>query len=318
MRKISRKMGTKFGVVTAVLIVAMMSLSMLSIGSISNTAAIPRTAAGPEAVNIGTAGNYVILAKSGISTTGATAIVGDIAVSPAAATYITGFGLTASADGTYAKSALVIGKVYASDYAVPTPTTLTTAVGDMETAYNDAAGRTGADVSDLNGGDISNMTLAPGLYNWSGSVTIYENSWVELNGSATDIYIFQIAGDLTLRSGAFINLTKGALPKNIFWQVTLSVNLETASHMRGIILCNTNIAMLAGASLSGRAFAKTAVTLIGNIITVPLPDPALLEEDGGGISGIPGYDIMLMIFVVGAVSAVVLLIHRRKTSSKLI
>jgi len=50
-------------------------------------------AAGPAAVVLGTAGNFVVLAKSGISTTGSTHVTGDIGVSPAAASAITGFGL---------------------------------------------------------------------------------------------------------------------------------------------------------------------------------------------------------------------------------
>ena len=54
---------------------------------------VPTQAAGPSAVNLGSAGNFVVLAKSGISTTGSTAITGDIGVSPIAATAITGFGL---------------------------------------------------------------------------------------------------------------------------------------------------------------------------------------------------------------------------------
>ena len=49
-------------------------------------------AAGPDSINLGTAGNFTVLAKSGISTTGATSITGNIGVSPAAATFITGFG----------------------------------------------------------------------------------------------------------------------------------------------------------------------------------------------------------------------------------
>src|ERR1039457_3090306 len=46
-------------------------------------------------INLGTAGNFVILAKSGVSTTGTTTVVGDIGVSPAAASLMTGFNLIA-------------------------------------------------------------------------------------------------------------------------------------------------------------------------------------------------------------------------------
>src|SRR5580692_5848388 len=62
-------------------------------------------------VNLGTAGNYVILSKSGISTVPTSAITGDIGVSPAAATFITGFSpLTASASNVFSMSSQVTGK----------------------------------------------------------------------------------------------------------------------------------------------------------------------------------------------------------------
>ncbi|MEO6098356.1 MAG: ice-binding family protein [Fibrobacteria bacterium] len=83
----------------------------------------------------------MILAKTGISTTGTTAITGDIGVSPAAASYITGFSLKAPPT-TYSTSPLVTGKVYAADYATPTPAKMTTSILEMEKAYTDAASRT--------------------------------------------------------------------------------------------------------------------------------------------------------------------------------
>jgi hypothetical protein len=66
-------------------------------------------------------------------------VTGDLGLSPAAASYITGFDLTKA--GTRWSSAQVIGDVYAADNDPPTPTALTTAVTDMQTAYTDAAGR---------------------------------------------------------------------------------------------------------------------------------------------------------------------------------
>src|SRR5271157_6160367 len=54
---------------------------------------IATTSGAPETpVDLGSAGNFAILAESGISTTGTTAIVGDIGVSPITSTAITGFG----------------------------------------------------------------------------------------------------------------------------------------------------------------------------------------------------------------------------------
>ena len=94
-----------------------------------------------QPVNLGTAGNYVILTKTGISTTVGTSITGDIGVSPCAASCITGFGLILDGSGTFSTSPMVNGKVYAADYANPTPANLGTAVLNMQAAYTDAAGR---------------------------------------------------------------------------------------------------------------------------------------------------------------------------------
>ena len=62
-------------------------------------------------------------------------------VSPIAATAITGFGLVADKTNTFSTSPQVTGKIYAANYASPTPANLTTAVSNMEAAYTDAAGR---------------------------------------------------------------------------------------------------------------------------------------------------------------------------------
>lgn len=142
-------------------------------------------AAGPAAVNLGAAGNYAILAKTGVSTTGATSVVGDIGLSPAAASYITGFALILPSASAFSTSALVTGKVYAPGYADPTPANITTAVGDMETAYTDAAGRTNPTATELGAGNIGGMTLAPGLYKWGTGVTIPTD--VTLSGGANDV-----------------------------------------------------------------------------------------------------------------------------------
>ncbi|MDP3064696.1 MAG: ice-binding family protein, partial [Chloroflexota bacterium] len=74
---------------------------------------------GPAPVNLGSAGSFVILTKSGISTTGTTSIVGDIGVSPIDSTGITGFGLIMDSSNTFSTSSLVTGKVYAADYTPP-------------------------------------------------------------------------------------------------------------------------------------------------------------------------------------------------------
>jgi len=110
---------------------------------------------GPARVELETSENYVVLAKTGVSTTGTTSVVGDIGLSPAAATFITGFGLIIDPSGTYSTSSLVTGRIYAADYTVPTPANLTTAISNMETAYTDAAGRPDPDFTELYSGDLT-------------------------------------------------------------------------------------------------------------------------------------------------------------------
>jgi hypothetical protein len=226
------------------------------------------TAAGPSPVNLRTAGEFVILTETGVTTTGTTTVVGDMGVSPIAATAMTGFGLIADSTNTFSTSSLVTEKIYAADYAPPTPTKMTTAISDMETAFTDAAGRTSPNFIELGGGDISGKTLLPGLYKWGTGVLI-TNAGITLAGGPNDVWIFQIAGDLIVNNGAIVTLIGGAQAKNIFWQVSGKATLGTTADVKGIILSQTLISMNTGAKLSGRALAQTAVTLIANTITAP-------------------------------------------------
>jgi hypothetical protein len=223
------------------------------------------TSASLAIVNLGTAGNYVILAKSAITNISISNITGDLALSPAATSYITGFSIT-NATG-YATSSQITGKIYAADMVAPTPINLTTAVTNMITAYNDAAGRPTPDFSELGTGNIGGKTLTSGLYKWTSNVTI--PTAVTISGSATDVWIFQISGNLTMSSAVHITLTGGALAKNIFWQVAGQVTLGTTTHFEGIILCKTGITLQTNASFNGRALAQTAVVLDGNVLTKP-------------------------------------------------
>ena len=226
---------------------------------------IGSTLAALAVVDLGASGNYVILAKTAITNVPTSAITGDMGISPAAASYITGFAIV-KATG-YATSAQVTGKIYAADMAAPTGINLTTAVNNMLTAYTDATRRPFPDFSELGTGNIGGKTLAPGLYKWTNSVTMPSN--VTIAGSATDVWIFQIAGNLNMSTSVLITLTGGALAKNIFWQVAGTVTLGASSHFEGIILSKTAITFQTGASINGRALAQTLVALDKNIVSKP-------------------------------------------------
>jgi hypothetical protein len=216
-------------------------------------------------VNLRTAGNFAILAKTGITDVPASAITGDMGLSPAAESYITGFSQT---DKTgYATSPQVTGFIYAASMAAPTPAKMTTAISDMQTAYTDAAGRPTPDFLNLGAGTLSGNTLAPGLYNWGTGLNLTGN--ITISGAANDVWIFQIAGNLIVSNTVQITLAGAAQAKNIFWQLSGEATLGTTSHFEGTILSQTAITLQTGATMNGRALAQSLVALQQATITKP-------------------------------------------------
>ncbi len=231
---------------------------------------------GPARVDLGgatdpaAAGSYVLLAKTGITNvTGSSITGGNLGLSPAAATFITGFSLIADPSNVFATSASVVapGRVFASNYAVPTPSNLTTAVLVMEAAYSDAASRTNPDFLNLASGEIGGETLAPGLYRWGTGVTIPTD--VTIAGGANDVWIFQISNDLDVSAATRVILSGGAQARNVFWQVAGETTLHANGHLEGVILSQTGITLQTNASLHGRALAQTLVAIDDNAITAP-------------------------------------------------
>ena len=232
------------------------------------TTAIIPWVKGASAVDLGSAGNFVILAESAIANNPTSAITGDIGLSPTTGASIT--GLVCSE---------VTGLIYTIDAAGPDcrnedPTLLTTAINDMHTAYNTARDLPAPDYTNVGtGGNIGGLTLGPGLYTFTTAVTITDD--VILSGSPSDVWVFQIPGtsSLGISSGKNVILSGGAQAANIFWVVGGATTLESASGFNGTILDNTAITLNNGATLNGRAFAQTAVTLDGNTVTFPTAAP---------------------------------------------
>jgi hypothetical protein len=212
-------------------------------------------------VNLGVAGDFAILSKSGITDVYKSVVTGDIGSSP-----ITGAAI-------HLTCAEVTGTIYTVNAAGPLPcrvtnaTRLGTAVGDMQTAYTNAAGRLNPNFLNLGAGNIGGKTLTPGLYKWTSALTIPTD--ITISGGPDDVWIFQIAGTLNMSSAVRITLSGGAQARNIFWQASGAVTLGTTSHFEGTILGGTAINMLTGASINGIMLAQTAVTLEKNTVTKP-------------------------------------------------
>lgn len=222
---------------------------------------------GPDRVLLGSAEQFVILAKSGVTNVSPSLITGDLGVSPIALPAVTGFAYILDSSGQFANSTQVSGKLYGADLTAPTPAYLSVAVSDMEAAYTNAAGRISPDFTNLGSGNIGGLTLIPGLYKWTSSVSISGN--LTLAGGPNDVWIFQSTGGINQTASTTIHLSGGAQAKNIFWQTTGPAALGTNAHFEGILLSQSGITLATGASVNGRLLAQTAVTLQQNTVTGP-------------------------------------------------
>ncbi|KAJ7503231.1 Ig-like protein, group 2 [Mycena galericulata] len=129
----------------------------------------------------------------------------------------------------------------------------------MVTAFNDATGRVNPNFVNFGAGAIGSMILVPGLYTWDTGVTI--GSDVIIAGLPTDTWIFQIAGTLSIAADVEVILAFGALASNIVWVVEDAVTANAGAHLEGVVLGQTSISLLTGASANSRLLAQTDVVL---------------------------------------------------------
>jgi Ice-binding-like len=237
------------------------------------SSAAPGMAAGPAPVDLGSAGNFVILSKAGITDVPASVIVGDIGTSPITGASMTGLTCDQVNGTIYTVDDTVTGiSTGPAPCSLIDPVLLGAAVLDMGTAYLDAESRAPTSPTIGAAGEIGGLTIYPGVYQWGSAVTI--NSDVTLSGGPNDVWIFQIAQTLNIASdgsvpdGIKVILAGGARAANVFWQVAGATTLGTYSTFNGTILDQTKIALQTGAVLNGRALAQTEVTLDQNAITI--------------------------------------------------
>ena len=203
-------------------------------------------------IDLRSAGAFAVLAGSTVTSSGGTMITGDLGISPGTA--LVGF-----------PPASVMGTIHVADPVAAQ------AKLDLTTAFIDAAGRSTAPIAVA--GNLSGMTLAPGLYRSTSSLEITSSALtLDGGGNANAVWIFQMASTFTMTTNRQIILAGGARAANVYWQVGTSATIGPTSLFSGNILADQSITVQTGARVDGRLLTRIgAVTLEGNVVIVPSP-----------------------------------------------
>lgn len=216
-------------------------------------------------VNLGSAERFGILSGVGVSNNAGFSEIRnmDVGISPGVRSSITGFP----------PAIIVNGAIYASDDIAPLgiAAMLTQAKLDLTNAYLFAEGASYSAPITVSG-DQGGKTLVAGIYK-STSTLLVQSGDLTLSGSATDVWIFQVASAFTTIGGAGgnIKLTGGALAKNVFWQTGSSATIGDYTSFEGNILALQSITMGSHATAKGRMLARNGAVVMThtNIITKP-------------------------------------------------
>jgi hypothetical protein len=220
---------------------------------------------GGNNVDLGTAARFGILAGVGVSNNAGFSVINnmDVGISPGVRSSVTGFP----------PGKIVGGAIYASDDIAPAGVAamLTQAKLDLTNAYLYAEGASYSAPITV-AGDQGGKTLVAGIYK-STSTLLVQNGDLTLSGSATDVWIFQVASAFTTVGGAGGNiiLAGGAQAKNIYWQTGSSATIGNYTNFNGNVLALQSVTMGDHAKATGRMLARNGAVVMTNtnIITKP-------------------------------------------------
>jgi hypothetical protein len=236
--------------------------------------------------NINDLMSYGIASAGGITNSGATKINGNVVLNPldqcngVPVGSSDNFGLCAGAPPTNNTGDMVITLSY------PDTTTAASIRAQLLAKWNSIspAGTPGGTklgcgvIGSAGGGGAGigcagNSTLPAGTY-IANIASIDVSGVLTLNGSATDVWVFQAPSSTVITAvNSSIVLTGGAKASNVWWFVGSSADLKAGSTFQGNILASAAISMGTGSTSCGRLFSGAegagAFTFLANTVSVP-------------------------------------------------
>jgi hypothetical protein len=203
--------------------------------------------------------DYAILSESGVTNTGALEVHGNVGSSPVKAAAITGMALKMDKSKAWSASTMVTGKVMASDYkSGTTADDLAADIVSMEALHTEMSEM--PYTTKLTATSISGLVLTPGVYKYTGAITMAASTKVTLTGGPDDVFVIQCTGALTLGANAVIELEGGVQAKNVFWTPS-AATFGANAKFQGVLLTGTAATYGAGAEHVGHIYAMTHVTM---------------------------------------------------------
>lgn len=223
-----------------------------------------KTTKSVKIIDLGTAENYVMLAKKDVKNDSSSSITGDIGEGSAVKNSQKETRMSNSEQKSTTGKSLGM-RSSKNDTA---SADVTEALKDMMSAHADAAMLNGDDVTTHNTKSFHHEpVLAPGVHEWNDSLQV--TSDVTLSGSADDVWIFKTSNTLTINENTVFTLSDGARAENIFWYAEGEVIIGKNVQLEGIIMSTNEITLEEGAKLNGRMFSQMSITLDDNTVTEP-------------------------------------------------
>lgn len=222
-------------------------------------------------IDLGTAGNFVVLAGTTVGNTGASVVSGNVGVSPGSA--ITGF-----------PPGVITGATDAGNSAA------TNAQSDLAAAYAASEEATELPCETTVSGNLAGLTLTPGVYCMGAAASITGTLTLNFEGDPNAFFLFRINGALTTAAASAVHVINTGAGRetcapNTFWALNGAAGFGAATHFTGTILANGAVTSGAGTTVTGRLLANAAVTMDSNTVSAcpnPIPPSATLSVEATG------------------------------------